>query len=258
MKPFLLSAFLLLSFYIFAQPVSPPALCFKDNGQHGILLQSGNNRTVYITIRNGGDMRLLIDSFEYEVSGSVGMVKLPKDRLQLNPGNTKTIPVVLMAGNTNGHFEAMIYPVSNAANSNTVYADQRHKNAYPISGYVADDTLKKGPFIYFPYGTVHDYGTVTEGPNAECRFEFVNKGKEPLIIQQAKSSCGCLTPGWPKEPIMPGEKGVITASYSTQGRIGPFTKTITVVSNDVSEPTTVLTIKGTVVRAQEVPGTPVR
>jgi hypothetical protein len=259
MKPVLLLAFVLfLSGYTFAQTVSTPVLQFKDSGQHAVFVQTGSSRTIYITIRNRGSVRLSVDSFDYEVSGNISMIKLPKGRFQLDPGHIKKIPVVLIAGNTNGHFEATIYPVSNAGNSSTVYYDRRHKNAYPVSGYVMSDTLNKGPFMFFPYSTVHDFGTVTEGPQAEYSFGFVNKGSEPLIIQRAQSSCGCLTSGWPKEPVMPGKKGIITASYYTMGRIGPFCKTITVVSNDATEPVTVLTVKGTVVKAPERPGTPER
>jgi hypothetical protein len=91
----------------------------------------------------------------------------------------------------------------------------------------------------------HDFGTVQEGPQAKFDFDFTNEGKEPLILQNVQASCGCTTPEWPKEPIMPGKKAKITAIYNTQGRPGPFTKTITVTSN-AKTPTKTLTIRGTV------------
>lgn len=90
---------------------------------------------------------------------------------------------------------------------------------------------------------VHDFGTVPEGPNADYEFKFKNTGKEPINLQTVNASCGCTTPSWSKEPVLPGKTGSIKASYATKGRPGGFTKSITVVSN---AGTKVLTIKGTV------------
>jgi hypothetical protein len=95
---------------------------------------------------------------------------------------------------------------------------------------------------------VHDFGTIPEGPNAEYEFTFKNTGKEPIIIQRAQASCGCTTPSYSKDPILPGKTGSIKASYGTQGRPNAFTKTITVFSN---VGTKVLTIKGNVEKAPE-------
>ena len=92
----------------------------------------------------------------------------------------------------------------------------------------------------------HDFGSIPEGPAAEFEFHFSNTGKEPLLIQKAQASCGCTTPHYSKDPVLPGTDGVVMASYNTNGRPGPFTKTITVVSN---AGTKVLTIKGTVEKA---------
>jgi len=92
----------------------------------------------------------------------------------------------------------------------------------------------------------HDFGTVSEGPAAEYEFHFKNTGKEPINLQRVQASCGCTTPTYSKDPVLPGKEGVIKASYNTSGRPGPFTKSITVVSN---AGTKVLTIKGTVEKA---------
>lgn len=93
---------------------------------------------------------------------------------------------------------------------------------------------------------VHDFGTIPEGPSAEYEFVFTNAGNEPIIIQQARPSCGCTTPSWSKDPVLPGKTGSIKAVYSTQGRPNAFTKTISVVTN---LGTKVLTIKGNVEKA---------
>jgi hypothetical protein len=92
----------------------------------------------------------------------------------------------------------------------------------------------------------HDFGTVPEGPAAEYEFRFKNTGKEPITISKVQASCGCTTPSYSKDPVLPNKDGAIKASYNTNGRPGPFTKTITVVSN---AGTKVVTIKGTVEKA---------
>jgi len=96
--------------------------------------------------------------------------------------------------------------------------------------------------------TNHDFGTVTEGELATHEFNFTNKGKEPLILTNVKASCGCTTPQWPREPILPGQKGVIKAIYNSKGRPGAFTKSITITSN-AKTPTKVVYIKGKVEKA---------
>lgn len=97
---------------------------------------------------------------------------------------------------------------------------------------------------------VIDYGTIAHNSNGKREFTFTNNGKAPLIILNTQGSCGCTVPTSPKEPIMPGSKGVIGVNYATN-IVGPFIKTITIFSNAVNQTTKVLTIKGTVL-AEEI------
>ncbi len=89
-----------------------------------------------------------------------------------------------------------------------------------------------------------DYGTIEQGSEPLREFKFKNTGTEPLIIKNAKGSCGCTVPEPPKEPIMPGQSNKISVRYDTN-RPGPFTKTITVTTNEAVD-TRILTIKGDV------------
>ena len=92
--------------------------------------------------------------------------------------------------------------------------------------------------------TTMDYGTIEKGADPIRKFKFTNTGNEPLIVKAAKGSCGCRVPTYPKEPIMPGESNVIEVRYDTQ-RVGAFTKTVTLTTNEASD-THTLTIKGDV------------
>lgn len=91
---------------------------------------------------------------------------------------------------------------------------------------------------------VHDYGTIVFGGDGVCIFKFTNTGKEPLILQQPQSSCGCTVPTWPKEPVLPGNSSEIQVTYNTK-KVGPINKTITVKSNAKNN-TVVLRITGKV------------
>lgn len=98
--------------------------------------------------------------------------------------------------------------------------------------------------------TEHNFGTIKEEIGAvSTQFEFTNNGNSPLIIQRVSASCGCTTPSYTKEPVLPGKKGTISATYSTVRRPGTFNKTIRVYTN-VPDTVYVLTIKGNVTPKQ--------
>src|SRR5688572_27670379 len=79
---------------------------------------------------------------------------------------------------------------------------------------------------------VVDYGEVSYGGDGTREFTFTNTGTEPLLITNAKGSCGCTVPEWPKEPIRAGGTGVIKIKYDTK-RSGAISKTVTVTTNEV-------------------------
>jgi hypothetical protein len=109
--------------------------------------------------------------------------------------------------------------------------------------------IEKGAKITFNK-EVHDYGNIKYDAEPYCSFEFTNNGDEPLIISNAKGSCGCTVPEWPKEPIAPGAKGTIRVKYDTK-RSGPINKSVTISSNAINEPEKVIRIKGEVGPAPE-------
>jgi hypothetical protein len=86
------------------------------------------------------------------------------------------------------------------------------------------------PDILFESETFH-HDTVHQGIAVDGYFYFRNTGGSPLIITSATSSCGCLVPAYSKEPIMPGECGIITTKLNTAGKIGIMDKVVTVMSN---------------------------
>jgi hypothetical protein len=63
------------------------------------------------------------------------------------------------------------------------------------------------------------------------RFEFTNTSSKPIIIENVAPSCGCTTADYTKEPILPGKKGFVEASYNAAA-VGPFMKTVNVTTSD--------------------------
>lgn len=115
-------------------------------------------------------------------------------------------------------------------------------------GAIAQQSSRAGGDSVIFDKLVHDYGTISQGANGYCEFTFTNNGKTPLLLTSVNASCGCTAPEWTKEPILPGEKGVIKVKYNTN-LLGGFNKAITVSSNAINSPV-VLRVRGTITPRQ--------
>ena len=78
---------------------------------------------------------------------------------------------------------------------------------------------------------IHDFGTINEGDKVETEFVVKNVGDSDLIISDAKGSCGCTVPVWPKEPIGSGQSAPIKVSFNSSGKVGQQSKTVTLTTN---------------------------
>lgn len=93
--------------------------------------------------------------------------------------------------------------------------------------------------------TTFDYGTVKPSSDGTRFFTVTNTGDKPLVLSNVKASCGCTTPEFKTDPIMPGKSAQIKVGYNTAIN-GPFNKMIEVFSNDPANSRTVIYIKGNV------------
>jgi len=91
----------------------------------------------------------------------------------------------------------------------------------------------------------YDFGEVKEGEKVEHEFKFTNTGSSPLIISNVQASCGCTTPEYSKNPIAPGEEGMVKVVFNSTGQVGKQHKVVTVTSN-ASSPNTLLHLRGEV------------
>lgn len=117
------------------------------------------------------------------------------------------------------------------------------------------EVVPAGPLTAVTFDeAIFDFGEVTEGEKVAHTYTFTNTGKEPMIISNAKGSCGCTVPTWPREPIAPGATGKIDVVFNTsrKGKLGgqSQSKKVTITAN-TDPANTYLTIKGKVNRTQE-------
>ena len=77
----------------------------------------------------------------------------------------------------------------------------------------------------------HDFGTIVQGDKVVYDFKFKNSGNSDLVITDAKGSCGCTVPEYPKEAIKPGEPGEIKVSFNSAGKSGKQAKSVTLFCN---------------------------
>jgi hypothetical protein len=97
--------------------------------------------------------------------------------------------------------------------------------------------------------TFLDLGKVEEGQVAEVAFRFKNTGDKPLIIASASVGCGCTTiTERPKEPLTPGQEGVIKAKFDSKNLPGERLKEIYVSANTKGSTSHILRFRVEVVK----------
>lgn len=91
---------------------------------------------------------------------------------------------------------------------------------------------------------IHDFGDIVISDGAvQCLFTFTNVSNSPIVVHNVVSSCGCTTPDWTREPVLPGKKGTIKAKFSNDQGEGAFDKTLTVYISNVDRPV-ILRLRG--------------
>lgn len=99
---------------------------------------------------------------------------------------------------------------------------------------LSDEEMKdqKLPQIVFEHEEF-DFGKINQGEMVSHNFIFTNKGEADLVISNAKASCGCTVPYWPKDPIAPGTSDTIKVQFDSKGKSGQTQKSITLTCNTI-------------------------
>lgn len=132
-------------------------------------------------------------------------------------------------------------------------------NAEVVTPLQPEEAKPEGPLPVVAFDELtYDFGAIKEGDKVSHVYKLKNTGEVPLIIQDAKPSCGCTAPDWTKTPIPPGGEGFVKAEFDSNGKPGAQNKTITVTANTWPK-TTTLTFKAMVeAKAEGKAGGPVR
>ena len=113
----------------------------------------------------------------------------------------------------------------------------------------AEQPTGKEPIITFDK-TEHEFGKLLQGEVVTYSFHFTNTGNAPLLITEVKTSCGCTAGDFPREPIKPGQDGLIKATYDSKGHHGFQSRALSVISN-TNPSMTVLRFKADVLTPDE-------
>jgi hypothetical protein len=93
----------------------------------------------------------------------------------------------------------------------------------------------------------HNFGPVREeGGILQHDFVFTNRGGEPLVVTDVSASGGVTVTGWTRNPVMPGEPGLVSLEYDPENKPGKFNRRILLSSNG-NPSTTELRLLGEVI-----------
>ncbi|MEL6660577.1 MAG: DUF1573 domain-containing protein [Bacteroidota bacterium] len=114
----------------------------------------------------------------------------------------------------------------------------------------AQPAVPAGPTTSVSFSeTTFDFGTVTEGELVSHTYTFTNTGNETLVLSDAKGSCGCTVPKWPREPIAPGASSEIVVEFNSKNKKGKRNQKVTLTAN-TNPPQTFIYLTGEVMAAE--------
>ena len=129
-----------------------------------------------------------------------------------------------------------------------VDGQDNYKNSIAVSATLEEDFSKLTPAELAAAPVVKydtesfDFGDIKQGSKVEHTFKLKNAGKRDLLIRDVKSSCGCTAVSPSKNMIAANESVPLKVVFDSTGKSGRQNKTITVITNDPKNPTTILRI----------------
>lgn len=116
----------------------------------------------------------------------------------------------------------------------------------PIVDPVAESATLKGPVATIEFNEfTYDFGIIEEGEIVSHTYTFTNTSDELLVLSNARGSCGCTVPQWPREAIIPGETASITVDFNSKNKKGKRNQKVILTAN-TNPPQTFIYLTGEV------------
>jgi hypothetical protein len=94
----------------------------------------------------------------------------------------------------------------------------------------------------------HDFGDVQVGDVVQTQLRVINKGNAPLVIDEVRTTCGCVVTGSHAKEVPPGQEIQIPVSYDSVGLSpGRKTQSVFIHTNDGKNPVTKFPVFATVI-----------
>lgn len=138
-------------------------------------------------------------------------------------------------------FSALFFLLSFALVASAQQTEEAKSSTQEVKTEMTQDKQKMGPKLEFEAETV-DFGEIVQDSEPFRTIKIKNVGDEPLLITNARGSCGCTVPTVPRKPIAPGESAEMKVRYDTK-RLGAINKTVTLTTNEAN-PTKTIRVVG--------------
>lgn len=92
--------------------------------------------------------------------------------------------------------------------------------------------------------SIHDFGAQPPESELSHQFEIRNEGTAPLTLEKAGTTCSCTISSVKNEAIQPGKSGFVKLEWNVGKKVGPFSHSATIKTNDPKNPFLVLNVIG--------------
>lgn len=229
---FLITAFFICSL-LSAQVLGPKISAQSPTYDFGEI-KEGEVVSHEFTIMNVGDAVLEIQ----KVRASCGCTAAKPGKDKLEPGESTTIKAEFNSSKRRGHQKKYVYVFTNDPET------PQFRLSFTANILTEENSLKaevKGARLVLSE-KYHNFGTVEEGSVLDLEIGVKNAGKELLKIDKVKTSCGCTAAMLSSNRIDPNESGTLKIEFDTSNRVGRYTRTVTLHTNDPIEPQQTITL----------------
>jgi hypothetical protein len=234
MKKYLITLlFLTFAILINAQAIGPRIVALEQEYDFGEIDEGVKVAHEFVVMNDGAGVLEI-----QRVKASCGCTAVKPDKNKLNPGDSTKIKVTFDSSRRKGKQKKYVYVFSNDK-VNPQLRLMFKANIKKKSDEVSSNT--SGPRLLLTKNQ-HNFGTVKKGEQLALNIHLKNSGQEKLTIDRIKSSCGCTATVLNQKELMPGENSTLEIKLDTSDRVGKFTRTVTLFSNDRANPNQTITL----------------